>query len=137
MLIMDLQQRSVIRYYVIRHKSNYRIQAKLCLVYDKDALCPRTVDAWLARFRSRRTSVEDDERLGRPGKPSRNDSSAAISDYLKRNPHASCREIAKGLFVPKTTILLALGENRLQILHYKMDASRAIGRAESEKNRDL
>jgi hypothetical protein len=45
--------------------------------------------------------MEDDDGLG---KPSRDDFSAAISGYLDRNPHASCREITKDLFVPKTTI---------------------------------
>jgi hypothetical protein len=104
---MDLQQRSVIRYYVLRHKYNYRIQAKLCLIYSKYALCPRIVDAWPTRFQSKRTSVEDDER---PGRPSRDDFSVAIFDYLKRNPHASCHEIAKRLFVPRITILRALGK---------------------------
>jgi hypothetical protein len=54
--IIDL---SVIRSYVLRHKYNYQIHAKLCLVYGKVALCPRTVDTWAARFRSGRTSGED------------------------------------------------------------------------------
>jgi hypothetical protein len=131
---MDLQQRSVICYYVLRHKSNHQIQAKLCLVYGKDALCLRTVCTWTARFRSKKTSVEDDER---PGRPSCDDFSSAISDYLERNPYASCHDIAKGLFVPRITILRALRENGLQILHCKVGASRAIGRAEGEKRWDL
>jgi hypothetical protein len=45
--ITDFQQRSIIRYWVFRHKSNYQIQAKLCLVYGKDALYRRTVDTTL------------------------------------------------------------------------------------------
>jgi hypothetical protein len=51
------------------------------------------VNVWPARFRSKRTSVEDDER---PGKPLHDNLSAAFSGDLKRNPHPSCREIAKG-----------------------------------------
>jgi transposase len=104
---MDLQQRSVIRYYVLRKKYNKEIHTKLSLGYDKDPLCQRTVDTWVARFRSGRTSVEDD---GRSGRPSRDDFSAAISGHLERNSHASCREIAKNLFVPKITISRVLEE---------------------------
>jgi hypothetical protein len=52
---MDL---SVIRYYSLRHKSNHHIQAKLCLIYGKVTLCPRTVDTWAVRFRSGMISAE-------------------------------------------------------------------------------
>jgi hypothetical protein len=53
-----------------------------------------------ARFRSEGISVEDDDG---PERRSRGDFSVAISGYSERNPHASCREIAKDLFIPKTT----------------------------------
>jgi hypothetical protein len=59
---MDLEQLSMIRYYVLHKKLNTAIQAKLSIVCGKDALCQRTVDMWAARFRSGRISVEDDER---------------------------------------------------------------------------
>jgi hypothetical protein len=108
---MDLKKRSMIRYYVLHTKSNTAIQAKLNLVYSKDALCQCTVDMWAARFRSGRTSVEGDERLGRPSSDSLSD---AISDYLNRNPYASCRKIAKDLFIPTTTILRVLNEMGLK-----------------------
>jgi hypothetical protein len=58
----------------------------------------RRVDTWAGRFQSGRTSVEDDER---PGRPSSDSLSDAFSDYLNRNPHASCREIANDLFIPR------------------------------------
>jgi hypothetical protein len=51
--------------------------------------------------------VEDDKRRG---KSSRNDFSAAVSNYLEGNPHASCCEIAKDLFVPMSTISQVLEE---------------------------
>jgi hypothetical protein len=98
---MDLQQQFVIRYYVLRKKSKEEIHTKLSLGHGKDVLCQRTMDTCAARFRSRRTSVEDDDK---PGKPSRDDFSVAFSSYLKRNPHASCREIAKDMCVPMTII---------------------------------
>jgi transposase len=108
---MELKQRSVIRYFVLRQKSNRAIQAKPSLVYGRDALCQRTVDRWAARFRSDTTSVEDDDRSGRPSSAN---FSAAVSGYFNRNPHASCREIAKDLFIPKTSILRVLDEMGLK-----------------------
>jgi hypothetical protein len=51
---------SVIRYYGLRHKSNHQIQMKLCHIYSKVAVCPRTMNTWAVRFRSGNISVEDD-----------------------------------------------------------------------------
>jgi hypothetical protein len=104
---MDLQHRSVIRYYVLRKKSNEEIHMKLSLGYGKDVPCRHTVDMWAGRFGNGRTSVEDDDR---PGRPSRDDFPAAVSGYLERNLHVSCHEIAKDLFVPKATISRILKE---------------------------
>jgi hypothetical protein len=61
MYVRELKQASVIRYFVLRQKSNRAIQAKVILVYGRDALCQRTVDTWAARYWSGRTSVEDDD----------------------------------------------------------------------------
>jgi hypothetical protein len=129
---MELQQRSVIRYFVLRQKSNRAIQAKLSLVYGRDALCQRTVDTLAARFRSGRTSMEDDDRSGKP--PSAN-LSAAVSGYLNRNSHASCREIAKDLFIPRTSILRVLDEMGLKFfvarwVPYKLSAELKAKRIE-------
>jgi hypothetical protein len=56
MSIMDL---FVIRYYVLRHKSNDHIYATPCVVHGKVTLCPGNVGAWAGRFPSGRTSIED------------------------------------------------------------------------------
>jgi hypothetical protein len=74
---------------------------KLSLRYGKDALYQHTVETWIAHFQSGRAFMEDDDRLGRS---SRDNFSIAISGSLERNPHASCREIGKDLFVSITTI---------------------------------
>jgi hypothetical protein len=114
----------VIRHFAVRQKSNNAIETKLSLVYGRDALCQRTVDTWATRFRSGRTSVEDDDRSGRPSSANL---SAAVSGYLNRNPHASCLEIAKDLFIPKTSILHVLDEMGLKFfvarwVPYKLSA---------------
>jgi hypothetical protein len=69
------------------------------------------VDMWTARFRSGRISVEDDERPGRLFSDSLSD---AVSGYLNRNPHASCRETVKDLFIPETTMLCILDQMGLR-----------------------
>jgi hypothetical protein len=101
----------MIRYYILHKKSNTAIQAKLSLVYGKDALCQRTVDTWAARFWIEKTSVEDDER---PGSLSIDNLSYAVSGYLNRNFHTSCRKIAKDLFISTTTILRVFDEMGLR-----------------------
>jgi hypothetical protein len=93
--------------YVFCKKSNEEIHTKLSFGYNKDALCQRTVNAWTARFRSERISVEDDDR---PGRSSSDDFSTVVSGYLERNSYASCRKIAKDLFVLMTMILRVLEE---------------------------
>jgi hypothetical protein len=107
MPIIYLQQRFAIRYYILRYELNHQIQAKLCFIYGKYALCPYTLDTWAARFRSGRTFVKKDKK---PGRPSRDDFSAADSGYLARNLHALYCKIVKELFFSITLILQALGK---------------------------
>jgi hypothetical protein len=108
---MDLQQRCVIQCYVLRQKCNAAIQTKLSLVYGKNALCQRAVGRSAARFWNERTSVEDDDR---PGRPSSDSLPATVSGYLNRNLYASCRDIAKDVFIPRTTIFPFLDEMGLR-----------------------
>jgi hypothetical protein len=95
---------------VLRQKYKAAIQAKLSLGYGKDALCQRTVDTLAARFTSGRISAEDDDR---PGRPSSDSLSVAVSGYLNINPYTSCRDIAKELFIPTTIVLRFLDETGL------------------------
>jgi transposase len=61
-----LQQRYVIRYFVLRGKSNQQIAAKLAKGYGLDALCLRAVQKWAVGFRAGQHDVENDDRSGRP-----------------------------------------------------------------------
>jgi hypothetical protein len=76
-------------------------------VYKTRMLSICAVDTWAVRFRSGKTSVEDDETLGNS---SRNDFSGGASGYLKRNSHASCCEMAKASFISRTIILRTLAK---------------------------
>jgi hypothetical protein len=100
-----MQQRSVIRYFVLCQKSNQQIAAKRAKGYGQDALCLRAVQKWAARFRAGQENVEDDERSRR--RP-QTDIGDAILRFLEKNPHSSSRDIRKALFTPKTTILRLL-----------------------------
>jgi histone-lysine N-methyltransferase SETMAR len=106
---MDLagQQRSVIRFYCLRGKTNAQIEASLKKGYGVQALRTRTIEKWAARFRGGRFSVEDDSR---PGRPIEIDLKTAVLKALDRQPHSSSREISKVLGFPKTTVLRALEE---------------------------
>jgi hypothetical protein len=61
-----LQQRSIVRYFVLRGKSNQQITAKLAKGYGRDALCLRAVEKWAVRFHAGQHDVEDDDRSGQP-----------------------------------------------------------------------
>jgi hypothetical protein len=61
-----MQQRSVIRYFVLCQKSNQQIGAKLAKGYGEDALCLRALQKWAVRFCAGKENVEHDERSGRP-----------------------------------------------------------------------
>jgi histone-lysine N-methyltransferase SETMAR len=100
-----MQQRSVIRYFVLCQKSNQQIIAKLVKGYGQDALSLRSVQKWAARFRAGQEDVEDDER---PGRPPQTDLCDVILRFLEKNPHSSSRDISKALFTPKTTVLRLL-----------------------------
>jgi hypothetical protein len=51
----------MVRYFVLRRKSNREIQAKLSLVQDKDALYHHNVETLIARYQSWRTDAESEE----------------------------------------------------------------------------
>jgi hypothetical protein len=61
-----LQQRFIIRCFVLRGESNQQIAAKLAKAYGLDALCLRALQKWAVRFRAGQHDVEDDDRSGRP-----------------------------------------------------------------------
>jgi hypothetical protein len=76
------QQRSVIRYYCLRGKTNAQIVIKLEQNDRHNALGLRAVEKWAARFRAGRETVEDDER---PGRPLRTILVMQFSDFLRSN----------------------------------------------------
>jgi hypothetical protein len=95
------QQRSVIRYYCFRGKTNAEIVTKLEQCYYQDALRLRAVEKWAAKFQAGQETVYDDER---PGRPPQNDLSDAVLRFLEKQPHSSSREISKAKYSPRATI---------------------------------
>jgi transposase len=88
------RERSVIRHYYLRGKTNAQIVTKLDQGYHQDASRLRTIEKWAARFRPGQETVEDDER---PERPPQNDLGDAVLRFLEKQPHSSSREISKAL----------------------------------------
>jgi hypothetical protein len=122
------QQRSVIRYYCLRGKTNIQIVTKLKQSYYQDALRLQVVEKWAARFRAGQETIKDDER---PARPPQNDLGDAVPRFLEKQPHSSSREINRVLCSPRTTILRLLDDLRLRffaprwIPHRLSDAQKA------------
>jgi hypothetical protein len=130
------QQRSVIRYYCLRGKTNAQIVTKLEQGYHQDALRLRAVEKWAAGFRAGRETVEDDRR---PGRPPRNDLGDAVLRFLEKQPHSSSSEISRALYSSRTTILRVWDDLGLRfvatawIVHRSSIAQKAdkVGRCQS------
>jgi hypothetical protein len=101
------QQRSVIRYYCLRAKTNAQIGTKLEQGYHQHALHLRAVKKWAARFRAGQEAVEDEER---PGRHHQNDFGGVVLRFREKQPHSSSREISKALCRPRTTIFRVLDD---------------------------
>jgi histone-lysine N-methyltransferase SETMAR len=67
--------------------------AKICDVYGPDTTCDRTVRRWFERFRDGDTTVEDNDRSGRPSTVD----SAAICALADSNGHLTIDDIANML----------------------------------------
>jgi hypothetical protein len=106
------QQRSVIRYYCLRGKTNPQIVTKLEQGYHQDAMRLQAVEKWAARFRAGRKTVEEEER---PGRPPHNDLGDVVLRFLEKQSDSSSRDISKALNSPRTTILRALDDIGLRV----------------------
>jgi transposase len=71
--------RAIIKFLVFKGLKNKEITHEINSVYGLDTVAHPTVKKWAKRFREGRTSIEDDERSGRPPPlgPMRTDSRAA------------------------------------------------------------
>jgi hypothetical protein len=98
---LNVQQRSVIRYYCLIGKTNATIVEKLIKAYHGEAFHIRAVEKWAARFRGGQTTVEDESRSGRPAET---DFSDAVLAFLERQPQSSAKEISRSLCSPETTV---------------------------------
>jgi transposase len=101
------QQRSVIRYYCLRGKTNTQIVTKLEQGYHQEAVHLRAVKKWKARFRAARETVKNDKR---PGRPPQNNLGDAVLRFLEKQRHSSSHTITKALHSPRTTLLRVLDD---------------------------
>ena len=67
------------------------------LVFADQSLCRVQVFQWHARFKTGRTSVDDDERIGRPTSCTTPETVARIQELIRQDRRLTIRDIAEGL----------------------------------------
>jgi hypothetical protein len=117
-----LQQRSVVRYFVLRGKSNGQIDAKLAKGYGRDALCLRAVQKWVARFRAGQHDVEDDDRSGLRLKRI---FAMPFSVFL-RKPAPFIARCQQAVLYPENNNSPSIHWPRAEILQDRMDSAQAF-----------
>lgn len=115
MAFHSVEFRSVIKFFVLRKRSNQEIIFELQEVYGDNCPCKATIYNWIREFRNGRESVFDSEREGRPKEISveKND---LLENIVKNERRITTRELAERLKVSKGTLssmLLELGIRKL------------------------
>lgn len=96
-----IELRAVIRFLTLSSKSVNEISTDMELVYGTDTPSRITIAFWASRFRAGRTSLEDEERTGRPVDQG---SVEAVRDYIDEERDFSVREISKITTVPVASV---------------------------------
>jgi hypothetical protein len=122
-----LQQRSIIRYFVIRGKLNQQIAAKLAKGDGLDALCLRAVQKWVVRFRAGQHDVENDDRSGRSPQT---DLCDAVLRFLEKLALFMTR-CQQGALYPENNNSPSIHWHQAEILQSPMDSAQAFRGAKS------
>jgi hypothetical protein len=120
-----MEQRTVVRFFILKGLSPKDIYTELESVYIDKALCLPTVYKWHKRFMQRRTELFDDTRSGRP---LQNDLVDALRAMIQEFPFTSCKGLCTYFRLAKSTCLRILHD----ILHLKK-VQFTIGRAPSRR----
>ena len=106
--MLDIQQRSVIRFFYLKGESNQFIADSLQEVYGPDAYSLEKVKYWTHQFKLGRTNVDNNKSTG---KPPLDYLDANILKVLTDYPFSSVRSIAEVLKEPRSTIYEHLTES--------------------------
>ncbi|XP_076643528.1 histone-lysine N-methyltransferase SETMAR-like [Halictus rubicundus] len=96
-----LEYRAVIKYLFLKGNTPTQIKEKLDAVYGNSAPSFTIVKFWAAEFKRGRTSLGDDERLGRAKTATSDDNIAKIHHMLLDNRRIKVREIEEAMNISK------------------------------------
>lgn len=106
-----IEYRAVIRYLFLKGNTPKKIKHELEAVYGDSAPSFTTVKFWAAEFKRGRTSLGDDERLGRPQTATTDDNIAQVHQMVLENRRIKVREIAEAMSISKERVCHILIEN--------------------------
>jgi hypothetical protein len=97
-----MEQRAVIRFFILKGIKAKEIRAELESVYGSEALALSTMKKWRKCFQEGRTDLIDDRR---PGRPVTHDLAEAIQSILAERPFLSCKVLCWHPRIGKATCL--------------------------------
>ena len=86
--------------------------ATLQQAYGEDCLSRTQCHEWYQRFKSGRTSIEDDPKSGRPSKSMDDDNVEKVLAVIRQNRRLTVREVAEEVGLFKSSCHLILTEKR-------------------------
>ena len=92
---------TIIKFLWLSLMSNQEIYDALCKVYDAETVTLRTVQKWTLRFSCGSSSIHDEKRTGRPENKALR---KKLKTYIKDDPYASTRELARRASCSKSTV---------------------------------
>lgn len=106
-----IEYRAVIRYLFLKGNTPTKIKHELDAVYGDSAPSFTTVKFWAAEFKRGRTSLGDDERLGRPQTATTDDNIAQVHQMVLENRRIKVTEIAEAMSISKERVCHILIEH--------------------------
>lgn len=100
----DLEQRAVIKFFVLEGNGPKDIHTKMEAVLGEDALSYSTVKRWAALFKQGRESVEDDPRCGGPSTAVNDETVAVVEDLVMENRRVSVGWLAAQVGISRGSI---------------------------------
>ena len=122
MVLPAVQYRSVIRFLVLRNFDSKTIIQELQAAYNNDVPSQATIYFWIQQFKHGRTSVEDDERCGRPS-----EIGEGHLDKLKKVVSEE-RRITKNLLAERLNVSYGSTHSMLEQLGIRKLCSRFVPR---------
>jgi transposase len=88
-------QRICVKFCVKIEKSVTETFEMLKIAFGEDAICRTQTYEWWKRFKEGRTSVDDDQRSGRPSTSKTDDNVANVREVIRSNRRLTVREVAE------------------------------------------